>query len=101
LIRVAAMDLFDQHFLSFINHPATLINLFLPIVLIIAIYSSPKMKVLKKLQSVATRMSFGEEPKLASSLDFFSLEDKLIDGTPVTMDRFKGDVLCIVNVASK
>ena len=32
---------------------------------------------------------------------FYDLVDKDMDGNPVKMDTFKGDVLCLVNVASK
>ena len=36
---------------------------------------------------------------MASS--FYALKDRLIDGEEVSMERFKGDVLVVVNVASK
>ena len=32
---------------------------------------------------------------------FYSLADRDMDGNEVEMDTFKGDVLCVVNVASK
>ena len=32
---------------------------------------------------------------------FYSLADRDMDGNEVKMDTFKGDVLCVVNVASK
>ena len=66
----------------------------------VSIFVNP-MAVFKKIHAAATRISFGQDPKLASSQDFYSLTDKLSDGTPVSMEQFKGDVLCVVNVASK
>lgn len=33
--------------------------------------------------------------------NFYSINDNLIDGTGVSMDQFKGDVVVVVNVASK
>ena len=32
---------------------------------------------------------------------FYDLTDRDMDGNEVKMDKFKGDVLCVVNVASK
>ena len=32
---------------------------------------------------------------------FYDLSDRDMDGNEVKMDKFKGDVLCVVNVASK
>ena len=58
------------------------------------------MGVFSKLHSAYTRAAFGVEQKVTKS-HFYELADKLIDGTPVTMKTYEGDVLCIVNVASK
>jgi len=33
--------------------------------------------------------------------NFYDLTDRDMDGNEVKMDKFKGDVLCVVNVASK
>jgi hypothetical protein len=59
------------------------------------------MQLLRKLQGAVTRFTYGIEAKLPAGLEFFSISDTLIDGTKVTMDQYKGDVLCVVNVASK
>mmetsp|Transcript_16802 Transcript_16802/g.23002 ORF Transcript_16802/g.23002 Transcript_16802/m.23002 type:complete len:82 (-) Transcript_16802:807-1052(-) len=57
--------------------------------------------LLARLQDASTKFMFGAE-KAASSVESFSqLKDKLIDGTEVSMSTFVGDVLCVVNVASK
>jgi hypothetical protein len=56
--------------------------------------------ILSNVQAAFTRLVHGAEKSTAKQ-HFFSLADKLIDGTPVSMDRFQGDVLCVVNVASK
>lgn len=32
---------------------------------------------------------------------FYDLVDRDMDGNEVKMDKFKGDVLCVINVASK
>lgn len=56
--------------------------------------------LLSTVQSLYTRIAFGaNRPSMASS--FYALKDRLIDGEEVSMERFKGDVLVVVNVASK
>ena len=52
------------------------------------------------MQAAYTRVRFGANRQSITN-NFYSLKDRLIDGTDVTMDQFKGDVLVIVNVASK
>ena len=37
----------------------------------------------------------------AVKTSFYDLIDRDMDGNEVKMDKFKGDVLCVVNVASK
>jgi glutathione peroxidase len=59
------------------------------------------MSLLNTLQGAFSRFKFGKEAKLPAGLEFFRISDTLIDGTEVTMDQYKGDVLCVVNVASK
>ena len=84
--------------------PVQTLDLFLLSIIIVVLFHSlvlSPMSVLKKLHGAVTRLSFGQEPKLPSSQDFYSLTDTLMGGKRVTMDYFKGDVLCIVNVASK
>lgn len=54
-----------------------------------------------RAQSLITRAMYGKEPAVAASSSFFGLKDRLIDGAEVTMDKYKGHVLCVVNVASK
>jgi hypothetical protein len=58
------------------------------------------MVILSTIQAAYTRLVFGAN-KTSLESHFYALHDKLIDGTPVTMDKFKGDVLVVVNVASK
>ena len=58
------------------------------------------MKVFSSINAAVTRIAYGAEQKCSVS-KFYDLADKLMNGTPVTMNKFKGDVLCIVNVASK
>lgn len=84
--------------------PVQTLHLFLLSITLVVLFHSlilSPMSVLKKLHSTVTRLSFGKEPKLPSSQDFYDLTDTLMGGKQVTMDYFKGDVLCIVNVASK
>jgi hypothetical protein len=51
-------------------------------------------------QSVFTRVAFGaNRPSVKSN--FCAVTDRLMEGQVVAMDRFKGDVLVVVNVASK
>ena len=38
---------------------------------------------------------------ITDKTSFYSLTDRDMDGNEVKMDKFKGDVLCVVNVASK
>ncbi len=51
-------------------------------------------------QSIFTRVAFGaNRPSVKSN--FYAVTDRLIDGQVVAMDRFMGNVLVVVNVASK
>jgi glutathione peroxidase-family protein len=51
-------------------------------------------------QSLYTRIYFGaNRPSLKNN--FYALTDRLISGQEISMEKFKGDVLVIVNVASK
>lgn len=58
------------------------------------------MSPLSTLQAAYTRLVFGPNKKSLAN-NFYALQDRLMDGTPVTMETFKGDVLVVVNVASK
>ena len=58
------------------------------------------MGVFGKLHAAVVGMAFGASPKTLKT-SFYQLADTLIDGTPITMKRYQGDVLCVVNVASK
>ena len=58
------------------------------------------MVLLSTLQAAYTRLAFGAN-KTSMQSHFYALQDRLIDGTPVSMENFKGDVLVVVNVASK
>lgn len=59
------------------------------------------MGLLNKVHGAITRLSFGKEAIVPSGIEFLSLKDTLMDGKEVSMDEFKGDVLVVVNVASK
>lgn len=58
------------------------------------------MSFLAKLQDTGTNLLFGKESGTDKS-KFYDLVDRDMDGNDVKMDKFKGNVLCIVNVASK
>lgn len=58
------------------------------------------MGLLSTIQATYTHLVFGAN-KTSLESHFYALQDRLIDGTPVTMEKFKGDVLVVVNVASK
>jgi len=45
--------------------------------------------------------SFCTNSSLKDKSCFYDLTDRDMDGNEVKMDKFKGDVLCVVNVASK
>lgn len=55
---------------------------------------------LATLQDKATGMMFGKDQGTDKSA-FYDLVDRDMDGNEVKMDKFKGDVLCVINVASK
>jgi hypothetical protein len=56
--------------------------------------------MLSTAQAVYSRIFFGANRRSLKS-NFYALHDRLIDGTMVSMEDFKGDVLVVVNVASK
>lgn len=56
--------------------------------------------MLSSIQAAYTRMAFGPN-RTSPKGNFYSLHDRLMDGTMVSMDQFKGEVLVVVNVASK
>jgi len=53
-----------------------------------------------KMQDAATKFMFGSDTGTSKNA-FYDLVDHDMKGNEVKMDKFKGDVLCIVNVASK
>lgn len=55
---------------------------------------------LAKLQDTGTSFLFGNDSGTDKS-KFYDLVDRDMDGNDVKMDKFKGNVLCVVNVASK
>jgi len=59
------------------------------------------MGLLSRAQAAITRMSFGDEAKLAAGTEYSSIKDTLMSGEEVTMGDFVGDVCVVVNVASK
>lgn len=56
--------------------------------------------MLSSVQAAYSRMRFGANKKAVAS-NFYALADRLMDGEMVSMEKFKGDALVIVNVASK
>jgi len=58
------------------------------------------MKFLNRVQDVSTRLLFGVD-KGTTKQDFYSLVDKTMGGEVVDMSKYKGQVLCLVNVASQ
>lgn len=60
----------------------------------------PRASFLASLQDTATGLLFGKDDGTAKKA-FYDLVDRDMDGNEVKMDKFKGDVLCVVNVASK
>lgn len=55
--------------------------------------------IFAKLQDASTKCFFGSDDGTIKNM-FYDLVDRDMDGNEVKMDRFKGDVLCVVNVAS-
>lgn len=62
--------------------------------------SSLLARGLGKVQDTATKVLFGSE-KVTSKMNFYDLVDKDMDGNEVPMSKYKGDVVLLVNVASK
>ena len=54
-----------------------------------------------KAQDMATRAIFGKENPVSTDIEFYALVDRNMEGVEVPMSNFKGNVLCVVNVASK
>jgi hypothetical protein len=67
-----------------------------------AVNSSPIMvsRVFGKAQDLVTKAVFGSEATTMKEL-FYECTDKNMAGEEVKMDSFKGNVLLVVNVASK
>lgn len=57
-------------------------------------------KVLGKIQDKTTKIMYGKEVPV-SVKSFYDLMDRDMDGKEVPMSKFKGSVICVVNVASK
>lgn len=53
-----------------------------------------------KLQDASTRLIYGKE-QVTKKMNFHELVDKNMAGEEVKMSSFAGDVLLLVNVASK
>lgn len=63
-----------------------------------AVYSSTyKLHI---FTDAGTKMIYGSE-KVTSKINFYDLVDKKMDGEEVSMSTYKGNVLLVVNVASK
>lgn len=52
-------------------------------------------------QSISSFIAPTHRSSLTETSCFYDLIDRDMDGNEVKMDKFKGDVLCVVNVASK
>jgi hypothetical protein len=57
-------------------------------------------RCLAKLQDTLTSAMYGSEP-LTSKMHFYETADKDMDGNVVPMSKYIGDVVLVVNVASK
>ena len=62
--------------------------------------SAAMSSIFSRVQGAVLRAAHGSD-KAVTKQSFYELADKLIDGTPVSMSAYKGDVLLVVNVASK
>jgi hypothetical protein len=60
----------------------------------------PLTSLLTSLQDASTKVLFGSDSG-TDKTSFYDLVDKDMQGNEVKMESFKGDVLCVVNVASK
>lgn len=60
----------------------------------------PRKSIFAIIQDSSTKLLFGAEAGTAKT-SFYDLVDRDMDRNEVKMDKFKGDVLCVVNVASK
>jgi len=58
------------------------------------------MGLFTAIQDGVTRVAFGQEAGTDKTA-FYDLVDREMDGDEVAMGKFKGDVLCVVNVASQ
>ena len=56
--------------------------------------------MLGSIQAGVTRMMYGAN-RSSISENFFSISDKLIDGTSVSMKEYSGNAIVVVNVASQ
>lgn len=56
--------------------------------------------LLARLQDRSTKLLFGKDGGTDTN-SFYDIVDRDIDGNDVKMDKFRGNVLCVVNVASK
>jgi hypothetical protein len=60
----------------------------------------PRKTFLASVQDTVTGVIFGKDMGTDKS-SFYDCSAQLMDGDAVKMEKFKGDVLCVVNVASK
>ena len=58
------------------------------------------LRVLGRAQDSVTRLTYGVESGPVP-MSFYECTDRLMDGTEVKMSDYKGQVLLLVNVASK
>jgi len=57
-------------------------------------------RVFGKVQDAATKLLAGTE-QVTSKMNFYELVDRDMNGKEVSMSQFEGNVLLLVNVASK
>ncbi|KAL3794423.1 hypothetical protein ACHAW5_001588 [Stephanodiscus triporus] len=61
---------------------------------------SKRPSLLARLQDTSTKLLFGKDGGTDKNA-FYDISDRDMDGNDVKMDKFRGSVLCVVNVASK
>jgi len=61
---------------------------------------SKRPSIFARLQDAGTKLVFGKDGGTDKDA-FYDIVDRDMDGNDVRMDKFRGNVLCVVNVASK
>ena len=85
------------------DNPQSLFVTAIIVVFTATLLHQPKKTILRvatMAQDLLSRAMYGKE-KVTSALNFYDLVDKNMAGEEVSMSSFKGQVLLLVNVASK